>query len=204
MANSGGRILMLDDDALLRRAVRRALSRAAPVVGVRSCADADAALRDGGWIGFILELSLPDGSGLEWLAGVRAQGECAPALVVTAVCKRSLVNRAVELGARYLCKPFRAEALRAFERDVVPYAQRHAHDRLAGVTAALSREHGLTRTETEIALAALQGTPATAIAEERGISMNTYKTHVKGVLRKVQADSLRQLRERMLRGALRS
>jgi DNA-binding NarL/FixJ family response regulator len=199
MANGVGPILMLDDDRLLVRAVRRALSRVARVVGVRSCGEANAALRDGGWMGFIVELSLRDGSGLEWLAGVRAQGDCAPALVVTAVCKRAPVNRAFELGARYLCKPFRAEALRAFEGDVVRHAQRHERDRLAGITVALSRQYGLTRTETEIALAALQGARAREIADERGISMNTYKTHAKGALRKVQADSFRQLRERVLR-----
>jgi DNA-binding NarL/FixJ family response regulator len=199
MARGAGRILMLDGDALLRRAVRRTLSRVARVVGVRSCGEADAALRDGFWMGFIVELSLPDGSGLDWLAGVRARGDCAPALVVSAVCKRAPVNRAFELDARYLCKPFRAAALRAFEGDVVLHAERHERDRFAGITAALTREHGLSRAETEIALAALQGAPAREIAEERGVSMNTHKTQVKNALRKVQAESFRQLRERVLR-----
>jgi len=64
MANGVGPILMLDDDKLLVRAVRRTLSRVTRVVGVRSCGEASAALRDGGWMGFIVELSLPDGRGI--------------------------------------------------------------------------------------------------------------------------------------------
>jgi DNA-binding NarL/FixJ family response regulator len=200
------RILVLDDDALFCRGVRRALSASADVVAASTRAEADAALADGGWAGFIVELSLRDGSGLDWLALVRARGDVAPALVVTRVCKRSSINRAFRLGAGYLCKPFKADALRPFEKEVLRSNEladarrplRSGPVRFATLAAEFGREHGLTRCETEIVVASLAGSSRAEIVTQRCVSMNTYKTQVKGILRKVGAGSLRALRDRLL------
>jgi DNA-binding response OmpR family regulator len=102
------RILLVEDDPALGRAVREHLTlagHAVDLVGRR--ADAEAALRAAGHGLVLLDVGLPDGSGLDVLRGLRARGDWRPAIVLTARDQISDRIEGLKAGADdYLVKPF--------------------------------------------------------------------------------------------------
>ncbi|HSE92351.1 MAG TPA: response regulator [Methylomirabilota bacterium] len=109
----GPRILIVDDDPVMRRTLGDTLTRAgfevAPAATVaealRLAADAEPALA-------ILDLVLPDGDGIELLGSLRATWPALPAIVVTAYVEPRSVVEAMRRGALdYLGKPIDPEML---------------------------------------------------------------------------------------------
>jgi len=197
MASDCARILMLEDDGLQARAVQRTLKGLAKVTAVASCAAADEAISEGPWSGLFVDVLLPDGSGLEWLTSARRNGCEAPALVLTNLVDRTLINAAFDLRATYVCKPLEAKGLRDF---VGSLTLRDATSSQFGLlTAAALR--GLTGSEQEIVAAAVAGVSPQEFITGQGISMNTYKTQVRSALRKTGAETVGALRDRVLREA---
>jgi len=197
MASDCARILMLEDDGLQARAVQRTLKGLAKVTAVASCAAADEAISEGPWSGLFVDVMLPDGSGLEWLTSARRNGCEAPALVLTNLVDRTLINAAFDLRATYVCKPLEAKGLRDF---VGSLTLRDATSSQFGLlTAAALR--GLTGSEQEIVAAAVAGVSPQEFITGQGISMNTYKTQVRSALRKTGAETVGALRDRVLREA---
>ena len=64
----------------------------------------------------------------------------------------------------------------------------------------LGRLYGLTRTETEVAFLVLEGARAEDVAQRRGTSLNTARTHIKRVLGKVGVQSQVELVRVLLAG----
>lgn len=99
--------LLVEDDEMLGAAIVDALRPHFRVDWVRTLADAEASLGVGGYSFVILDLGLPDGSGLDLLRHERARGNLVPVLILTA---RSLLEDRISglnSGADdYLVKPF--------------------------------------------------------------------------------------------------
>jgi DNA-binding response OmpR family regulator len=74
----------------------------------RSLAEARAAIRAARPDGMLLDLHLPDGSGLDFLRDLRAQDGTArlPILVLTAEGEERVLREARRLGAALVTKPF--------------------------------------------------------------------------------------------------
>ena len=109
------RVLVVDDDPDVRSVLERALERDGHVVACATdLSSARAALAAHETDVIVLDLGLPDGSGVELCRTLRAERETIPVLVVTA---RSEVTRRVEAldaGADdFLAKPFAVAELRA-------------------------------------------------------------------------------------------
>lgn len=109
------RILVVDDHRETRELVTRHLERAAhAVVTAATCAGALAALEQATFDVLVLDVMLPDGSGLELCAALRSRKVEVPILLLTA---RGAVRSRVEgldAGADdYLSKPFALSELRA-------------------------------------------------------------------------------------------
>lgn len=102
------KLLLVEDDLLLGRAVSRALDQEGfEVRWVRMVRDALAQLRAERFAVTLLDLGLPDGSGLDYLRQARAQGDKTPILILTA--RDALEDKVAGLdgGADdYLVKPF--------------------------------------------------------------------------------------------------
>jgi DNA-binding NarL/FixJ family response regulator len=202
-----GFILVVDADLLMRRAIARALSPVARVTAVGELAGPARALSEHTkCIGIILEAFARGGSGLDWLDAARQRGTQLPALVLTARCDPALVNRAYRLGARYLCKPFTPEDLRVFAvsatmNDVEPPSAPAGYGAITLAVSRLSLRHGLTSSEVAIVRSALNGVGRDDFLQAREISANTYKSQVRGLLRKVRATSVGEVRDRLLREA---
>src|SRR6201986_2836280 len=102
------RILVVEDDALLSQTMRRSLSEANHHVDVASnLAQAEHFWRVQEFDAVLLDLSLPDGSGLKALREARARGDRTPVLVLTARNRTEERIAGLDAGADdYLGKPF--------------------------------------------------------------------------------------------------
>ena len=108
-------ILILEDDTALCRGIELAL--AAPDRHFSSChgvAAAKAALQKHVPDLFILDINLPDGSGLDFCKELRAAGYSAPVLMLTANDTEMDMVTGLQSGADdYVAKPFSLAVLRA-------------------------------------------------------------------------------------------
>lgn len=107
------RILIVEDDAALAQGLCMTLEQydctAAPTLAL-----ARQALREGGWDLVILDVNLPDGSGLDLLRQLRAGGERTPVILLTANDFEWDEVAGLEAGADdYITKPFSLAVLRA-------------------------------------------------------------------------------------------
>ncbi|MGH8815266.1 MAG: response regulator, partial [Achromobacter pestifer] len=79
------RILLVEDDAMLGDALRAGLIQdGATVDWARDMPEAQLALVDHGYQAVLLDLGLPDGSGLALLKTLRARFDTTPVLIITA------------------------------------------------------------------------------------------------------------------------
>jgi two-component system, OmpR family, response regulator QseB len=102
------RLLLLEDDLQLGKALQAALKQSEfQIVWVRRVQEAKALLATESFAVVLLDIGLPDGSGLDVLAWLRKQGRTVPVVMLTA---RDTVNDRIEgldMGADdYMPKPF--------------------------------------------------------------------------------------------------
>lgn len=108
------RILIVEDDPALGQGIRIALqSERLAITVVRTLADARIALAGGDYALMLLDINLPDGSGLDFLLGLR-QSSRMPVILITANDMETDIVVGLESGADdYITKPFSLAVLRA-------------------------------------------------------------------------------------------
>src|SRR5262249_20108593 len=109
----GSRILVVDDDAVVRRMLSDTLGRAGyVVVTASSSSEALRFVADEEPVLAIVDLVLPDGDGIELLGQLRASWPALPALVVTGYVEPRSIVEAMRRGAHdYLAKPLDPDVL---------------------------------------------------------------------------------------------
>ena len=121
------RILLVEDDRLLGDGIEAGLIQAAfGVDWARTCEEARLAIAVGSYCLVVLDIGLPDGSGLDFLRELRAASNGVPVLVLTA--RDTLADRVsgLDKGADdYLVKPFELDELTARVRALL----RRSHQR---------------------------------------------------------------------------
>src|SRR5260370_39638146 len=102
------RFLVVEDAPVLSDGLKLGLGLSgATVDAVATCADACAALAASSFDAVVLDLMLPDGSGLDVLADLRRTGNKTPVLLLPALDEVSDRIKALDTGADdYLVKPF--------------------------------------------------------------------------------------------------
>lgn len=107
-------ILIVEDDPALGQGIRIALqSERLAITVVRTLADARIALAGGEYALMLLDINLPDGSGLDFLLGLR-QSSRMPVILITANDMETDIVVGLESGADdYITKPFSLAVLRA-------------------------------------------------------------------------------------------
>ena len=103
------RLLFVEDDANFRELFTRLLREAlgpeqldVAFVEVGSASEARARLREGGLDAALIDVTLPDGNGLDLVGEINngGVGDHIPTLVLTASLETSVAGRAMEAGAR--------------------------------------------------------------------------------------------------------
>lgn len=102
------RILLVEDDRMIGEGLLHALGDAGFVVDwARNGADGEEALRNGSYSAVLLDLKLPEKSGLEVLRGARRNGNKTPILIISATASVDMRLMGLDEGADdYLVKPF--------------------------------------------------------------------------------------------------
>jgi DNA-binding response OmpR family regulator len=209
------RILAIEDDPVLLDGLKAGLGLlGATVDTVSSCADGYAALDTTAFDAIVLDLMLPDGSGLDLLRTIRAAGNQTPVLLLTALDEVSDRIRGLDAGADdYLGKPFDLDELAARVRAIVRRRAGRAtssqtHDDLvldtASLTATLAgKPVSLSRREFAV-LAALMERPGTIRSrgdlEERlygwqeDIESNAVEVHIHNLRSKIGRNAIETVR----------
>lgn len=114
------RILVVEDDPVLSDGLRAGLGMYGATLDiVMSCADGRAALASSEFDALVLDLMLPDGSGLDLLADMRTRGDRTPVLLLTALDEIADRIKGLDAGADdYLGKPFDLDELGARLRAI--------------------------------------------------------------------------------------
>lgn len=114
-------LLLVEDDELLGDAIRAGLTQEHYTVDwVRDGRAAERALRNAAYDLVLLDLGLPGRTGLDVLRGVRASGNAAPVIILTA--RDTVADRITGLDAGaddYLVKPFDLDELQARVRALL-------------------------------------------------------------------------------------
>lgn len=186
-----GWFLIVDDNELVRRALTCVLGRYGECRTAGSAHEGERLLASGiDWDGFVIDVKLGDGSGLDVLATARRSYARTPAVVLSGDLDREAVNRAAILDARFVCKPCGTEELAPFLADVLT---RTTGDRIYAASERARHRWGLSPRETEIVEATLRGRAREEYVEEAGMSVNTFKTHVRNLLGKADYENLSSL-----------
>ncbi len=187
-------VYVLDDDL----AVRQALSSVIRSTGMRveTFASAQEFLRHSRQDApscLVLDVQLPDVSGLDLLPELGAGAAPIPIIFITGHGTIPMSVRAMKAGAmEFLTKPFREEDLltaieHALERD------REARRERAEVQAVWERLEALTPREREVLDLVVTGRMNKQIAAELGAAEQTIKQHRGRVMRKLGVDSVADL-----------
>ncbi|MFD2181511.1 response regulator [Rhodoplanes azumiensis] len=115
------RILVVEDDPVLSDGLKVGLGlTGATIDRVATCGDAHAALAGARFDAVVLDVMLPDGSGLDVLAEMRRRGDATPVLLLTALDETADRVRGLDAGADdHLGKPFDLDELAARLRAIV-------------------------------------------------------------------------------------
>ncbi len=175
------RVLCLEDDRPMQRAIHRVLVELDLTI-VATTAEARSLIRSQRFDAWMLDLVVPDGSGLELLTWARARGDLTPALVITGLFEPAHANSAQVLGAEFLYKPYSVANLRAFfSRALVPSTTDTAR---VGVIDDLIAIHQLSDREVALVRCVARGVARADLAAALEVSDNTVKTHIRRLLKK--------------------
>lgn len=194
MSTAGAVVLIVDDDVSVREGLEGLLTAA----GLRcqlfaSAADFLRAARPDAPSCLVLDVHLPDSSGLEVAAALRERGDLIPVVFVTGRGTIPISVQAMKLGAvEFLEKPFgEAELLRAIELALAQDVDRRAA--LAQRRTVASRLARLTAREREVLTLVLRGLLSKEIARELGTALQTVKQHRSRVMQKFGARTVAEL-----------
>jgi FixJ family two-component response regulator len=187
-------VFVVDDDPSIRESVKKLIAS----VGLRvetfgSTSEFLTARRGEAPACLVLDVRLPDVSGLEFQRELAEAGIHLPIIFITGHADIPMTVRAMKAGAvEFLTKPFRGQELldaiqEAIARDRAQWTER---DQIRGV---LERHASLTPREKEVLQLVAAGMLNKQIAAELGASELTIKTHRGRVMQKMAADSVADL-----------
>ncbi len=182
-------LLIVDDDAVDRETIRRALESAVPDSPIDQAGESEEALnklRRREYLAAFVDYRLPGRSGLELLQQVRREGLTTPVIILTGYGDELLAVEVLKAGAAdYLPKSHLAA-----DRILMCLESAKA---LARGRIRPCRLDRLTGREREVMNLLVTGKSNKQVASELGISRRTVESHRAHIMEKLEAGSLAEL-----------
>jgi DNA-binding NarL/FixJ family response regulator len=195
-------VLLLEDDPLTHERLAGIVRAGPGLVLAGACHDLKSALA---WLAahepprvLLVDLQLPDGSGIDLIRAARRSAPQAEAMVISVFGDEAHVVAAIEAGATgYLLKDASAdeitqaiERLLAGEAPISSAIARHLLRRFRSMPAAAEPlASPLTQREGEVLQLIAKGLSYQRIADTLGMSPHTVTTHIKQIYRKLAVNS---------------
>jgi DNA-binding NarL/FixJ family response regulator len=186
------KLLLVDDHALFREALRALLGKVSPEVTVYEAASVHAAIdecRNTAFRMVLLDLGLSESHGIQTLNQFRAEAPEVPVVVLSGEQDAALIRDVIECGAAgYIPKSHTSDQMISALRFVVaggiylpPELLQHS-DRVGGLSPSeTGRFRMLSPRQQQVARLLLQGQANKAIARELALSEGTVKAHVSAI-----------------------
>ncbi len=193
------RVMLVDDQTLVRQGVRSLLEFAADIEVVGEAGDGESAIVRIPELEpdvLLLDMRMPNGSGLDVLNALGERNSLPPTIILTTFDDDELVLNGIRAGARgYLLKDVALEDLLSAVRDVAagksivkPAMTERLLQGLKNVKtefSSLEQPDPLTERETEILRLMAGGYSNKEIANALNVAEGTVKNHVSNVLSKM-------------------
>ena len=196
-------VLVADDHAVVRRGVREILEEAPLGIAVDEASSASEALnaiRDKAYDIILLDISFPDGNGLDVLRQIRSHRPSTRVLLLSMFSDEQYAQRALRSGAAgYLSKDRAPEELIAAIRTVVAggkYITQSLAEHLADEIGAKAKQvphETLSDRELQIMTRLAAGKSVGEIATELALSPKTISTYRSRVLEKLNLKTTAEL-----------
>jgi DNA-binding NarL/FixJ family response regulator len=191
------RVALVDDHALIRQGLWRAIERAkdmSPVGEARSVREAEAMIRHVKPDVAVLDIRLPDGNGLELCSSLRDQDLVTAIVVLSMYGDAHRVLAARDAGASvFVSKDAPAshvvEAIRVAHASPASFSAEGLAEAIASESA---RRATLTSREGEVLALLAEGLSVSGIATRLFISESTAKTHISKIYAKLNANNRAQ------------
>ena len=190
--------LIAEDDALVGRILVRALSEHGHTELVTTVEEARNALATKSFTGVVVDVGLPDGSGLDLITDARSHDPGVSALIVSGRVDERRLAEAHHLGASFLLKPVDTRQLGLFAVRTRSKS-RARHEKIAALVKRWRVEYDLTRAEAAVLELAAHGAQRSRLAQLRGVAASTVKKQVQLILTKTGDSSLEGAVSRLLR-----
>jgi DNA-binding NarL/FixJ family response regulator len=190
--------LIAEDDELVGRVLVRALAEHGRTELVTTIEDARTALKAQQFTAVVVDVGLPDGSGLDLITDARSQDPGMSALVVSGRVDERRLAEAHHLGVSFLLKPVDTRQLGLFAVRTRS-KMRARHEKIAALVERWSVEYDLTPAEAAVLELAAHGAQRSRLAELRGVAPSTVKKQVQVILTKTGDSSLEGGVSRLLR-----
>ena len=197
------KVLIIDDHEVVRRGVKQLLGEIFPHVEVGEADTSQkgiAAVQEKPWDLAIVDISLPDGSGLELVCELHSTAPRLPLMVLSLHPEEQYAVRAFRAGAMaYLTKQTAPDELARAIKQVLTgrrYVTDSLGERMAG---SLSKNptrpghHTLSEREFEVLVLLAQGQSVKNIAESLTLSIKTVSTYRARLLDKLQLTTTGEL-----------
>lgn len=206
------RIMLVDDHPIVRRGLTDILTHAFPQAAVEAAGSGREALalaRSQAWDVVVLDLTLPDGSGLDVLKSLREAQPRVPVLILSMHTPEQFARRAVAAGAAgYLTKDTADEELVSAVTRLLRGGKYFNPKVLEEVIVGLHRDRGerpherLSDREYQVLRLIGSGKTVSEIASELTLSVKTISTYRARVLEKMDMRTNAELTHYVVRQGL--